>query len=132
MFLLGFILPGAPCFLDLVDYFPSHVRYTYMFVAQSCPTHCNPMNCSLPSSSVHGILQARILEWVAISFSRGSSQPRDRTQVSALQADSLPCFHGKFSAIISSNIFLDPLSLSSFWDSYNVNAGAFNVVPEVS
>ena len=41
-----------------------------------------PVDCSPPSSSVHGILQARILEWVAISFSRGSSQPRDRTQVS--------------------------------------------------
>ena len=46
-------------------------------VAQSCPTLCNPMDCSLPGSSVHGILQARILEWVAISFSRGSSRPRD-------------------------------------------------------
>ena len=42
------------------------------------------MDCSLPSSSVHGILQARILEWVAISFSRGSSRPRDRTQVSRI------------------------------------------------
>ena len=41
-----------------------------------------PVDCSPPSSSVHGILQARILEWVAISFSRGSSQPRDRTQAS--------------------------------------------------
>ena len=41
-----------------------------------------PVNCSPPSSSVHGILQARVLEWVAISFSRGSSQPRDQTQVS--------------------------------------------------
>ena len=41
-----------------------------------------PVDCSPPSSSIHGILQARILEWVAISFSRGSSQPRDRTQVS--------------------------------------------------
>ena len=46
-------------------------------------------DCSLPDSSVYGILQARILEWVAIPFSRGSSQPRDRTQVSALQAESL-------------------------------------------
>ena len=45
-------------------------------VAQSCPT-LGPVDCSPPSSSVHGILQARILEWVAISFSRGSSQPRD-------------------------------------------------------
>ena len=58
-------------------------------VAQSCPTLCDPMDCSTPGSSVHGILQARILEWVAISFFRGSSRPRDRTQVSTLQADAL-------------------------------------------
>ena len=45
---------------------------------------CNPMDCSPPGSSVHGILQARILEWVAISSSRGSSRPRDRTSISAL------------------------------------------------
>ena len=49
---------------------------------QSCPTLCDPMDCSLPGSSVHGILQARILEWVAMPSSRGSSRPRDRTQVS--------------------------------------------------
>ena len=46
-------------------------------VAQSCPTLCDPIDCSPPGSSVHGIFQARVLEWVAISFSRGSSQPRD-------------------------------------------------------
>ena len=51
-------------------------------VAQSCLTLCDPVDCSLPGSSIDGILQARILEWVAISFSRGSSRPRDRTQVS--------------------------------------------------
>ena len=51
-------------------------------IAQSCPTLFNPMDSSLPGSSVHGIFQARVLEWVAISFSRGSSQPRDRTWVS--------------------------------------------------
>ena len=51
-------------------------------VTQSCPTLWDPMGCSLPGSSVHGIFQARVLEWVAISFSKGSSQPRDRTQVS--------------------------------------------------
>ena len=50
--------------------------------AQSCPTLCDPMDCSPPGSSVHGILQARIVDWVTISFSRGSSQPRDQTQVS--------------------------------------------------
>ena len=53
-----------------------------MSVAQSCPTLCDPMNCSPPGTSVHGILQNRILEWVAIPFSRGSSQPRDWTQIS--------------------------------------------------
>ena len=52
--------------------------------AQSCPTLCDPMDCSLPGSSLHGILQARVLEWVAISFSRGSSQPKDRAQVSRI------------------------------------------------
>ena len=61
-----------------------------VWVAQSCPTLCNPMDCSLPGSSVHGIFQASILEWVAISFSRGSSWPRDRTQVSHTAADALP------------------------------------------
>ena len=59
-------------------------------VAQSCPTLCHPIDCSLPGSSVHGILQARILEWVTIPFSRRSSQPRDRPRSPALQADSLP------------------------------------------
>ena len=53
-------------------------------VAQSCPTLCNPMDCSLPSSMVHGIFQARILEWVAISFSRRSSQLRNWTRVSCI------------------------------------------------
>ena len=49
-----------------------------------CPTLCDPMDCSLSGSSVHGIFQARVLEWIAISFSRGSSWPRDRTQVSRI------------------------------------------------
>ena len=51
-------------------------------VTQSCPTLGDPMGYGLPHSSVHGIFQARVLEWVAISFSRGSFQPRDWTQVS--------------------------------------------------
>ena len=63
----------------------SYAFYTYEWVSevsQSCLTICDPMDCSPSGSSVHGILQVRILEWVAISFSRGSSQPRDWTQVS--------------------------------------------------
>ena len=53
-------------------------------VAQSCPTLCNPVASSLSGSSIHGIFQARVLEWIAIAFSRGSSWPRDRTQVSRI------------------------------------------------
>ena len=65
---LSFERPGAP---------PLRKK-----IAQSSPTLWDPMDCSLSGSSVHGIFQARILEWVAISFSRGSSQPRDQTQLS--------------------------------------------------
>ena len=53
-------------------------------IAQSCQTLGDPMDCSPPGSSVHGIFQARILEWVAIYFSRGSSPHRDQTQVSCI------------------------------------------------
>ena len=53
-------------------------------VAQSCLTLWDPMDCSLPGSSIHWIFQARVLERVAISFSRGSSWPRDGTQVSQI------------------------------------------------
>ena len=53
-------------------------------VAQSCPTLCDPTDCSLPGSSIHGIFQAIVLEWVAISFSRGSSRPRDQNRVSRI------------------------------------------------
>ena len=54
-------------------------------VTKSCPTRCDPMDCSPPGSSVLGISHARILEWVAISFSRGSFQPRDWTRVSCIR-----------------------------------------------
>ena len=59
-------------------------------VAQSCPAPCDPMDCSPPGSSVHGIRQARVLEWAAVSFSRGSSRPRDRTCTSYV-----PCIVGR-------------------------------------
>ena len=55
-----------------------------MLVSQSCLTLCNPTDCSPPGFSVLGILQARILEWVAIPFSRGSSRPRDQIHIPAL------------------------------------------------
>ena len=53
-------------------------------VDQSCPTLCDPMNCSLPGSFAHGIFQARILQWSAISYSRASSRPRGWTHVSCV------------------------------------------------
>ena len=69
-----------------------------VLVAQSCLTLCNPVDCSPPGSSIHGILQARILEWVATSLSRGSSWPRDWIPVSCIAGRlyvtwALKCFH---------------------------------------
>ena len=58
-------------------------------VAQSFPTLCDPVDCSLPGPSLHRILQARVLEWGAISFSRGSSQPGIEPGSPAFQADAL-------------------------------------------
>ena len=59
-------------------------------MAQSCPILCDPMDCSLPGSSVHGILQARILDWVAISLSSDLPDPGIEPGSPALQADALP------------------------------------------
>ena len=59
----------------------NYIRKVCVLVAQSYPTLCNPMDNRAPGSSVHGIFQARILEWVIIPLSNGSSRPRDRTQV---------------------------------------------------
>ena len=64
------------------DIVHQRLKWSEVKVAQLCPNLCDSVNCSLPGSSVHGILQARLLDWVAILFSSGSSQPRDRTQVS--------------------------------------------------
>ena len=76
------ILPSEP---------PGKPKGKEIEVAQSCPTLCDPMDCSLPGSSVHGIFQAIVLEWIAISFSRGSSQPRDRTQASCIAGRFFNC-----------------------------------------
>ena len=62
---------------DIYIYIYIYMRVCMQSSFKSCLTLCDPNNCSLAGPSVHGILQARILEWVAMSFSRGSSQPRD-------------------------------------------------------
>ena len=76
---LGINLPKETKDLYAENYACMHVKSL-----QSCVTLCDPLDCSPPGSSVHGILQARILEWVPISFSRGSSRPRNRTLVSCI------------------------------------------------
>ena len=68
--------------LLLVSFSQFNANICAMLLLQSCPTLCDPMDCSLPGSSVHGILQARIPEWVAMPSFRGSSRPRDRTHLS--------------------------------------------------
>ena len=77
---------GQPNYIFLLNHSLAIVEK----VAQSYPTLCDPVDCGPPGFFVHGIFQARILEWVAIPFFRGSSQPRDQTQSPALQANSLP------------------------------------------
>ena len=66
------------CYCFVSKSFPS-LQSPWLWPAKSCPTLWDPMVCGLPDSSVHGISQAGILEWVAISFPRGSSQPRNQT-----------------------------------------------------
>ena len=75
------VLFGIICF-SLLFFFP--FKESERVVTQLCLTLCNPMDCGLPRSWVHGIFQARVLEWVAISFSRVSSQPRDQTWASRI------------------------------------------------
>ena len=78
-----------PCTSQSTATCPSHTHHGGL-VIKSCLTLCDPTNCSPLGSSVHGIFQARILEWVAISFSRGSFSPRDWTWLSCIAGDSLP------------------------------------------
>ena len=83
IWMLLFIFFFHTSYLHFVQQTTSH-RVWLVLVSQLCLTLCDPMDRSPPGSSVHGILQARILEWVAISFSGGSSQPRDWAQVSCI------------------------------------------------
>ena len=90
------------CFIHIPHFSP--IVTLCMLVAQSCLPPCDPMDYRPPVSSVHGILYARIMEWVAISFSRGSSWPSDRTRVS--------CIAGRFFTIwaLWCRYYLCPLS----------------------
>ena len=88
-YFLGSLPFRSPCidfipFLNATALLWSPLHMMYVLTAQLCLTFCDPMHCSPPGASVSGIFQARILEWVAISSSRGSSWPRDWTQVSCI------------------------------------------------
>ena len=88
-------------------FFPWCLKF-WVLIAQLCLTLCNPIDCSPLGSSVHGVFQARILEWVAISFSRGSSWPRDQTQVSCI-AGRLFVLSVQFSSVAQlCRLFADP------------------------
>ena len=79
---LKFLLRSLQNRIWIMRFLKNNLKKTILSLG--CWYSCNPMNCNLPGSSIHGILHARILEWVDISFSRGSSQPRDQTQVSRI------------------------------------------------
>ena len=107
----------------------SRMWYIHMYqhvCAQSlklCPTLCDPMDCSSPGSFVHGILQARILEWVAVLFSRGSSRPRDRIHISCITGTEY-CQSGKL---------IQAFSVQSFyWDSITYYPGGCPLVSSPS
>ena len=90
LFEVNIVIPGFGICICLIIPQPSIFSFSILFCTNVCVcvlSHvrlCNPVDCSPPSSSVHGIFQARILGWGAISFSRGSSHPRDWTHVSCI------------------------------------------------
>ena len=94
-FLSLFLMAHATQYLTCMSMY--HILYVHTCSGpQWCPTLCNPIDCSLPGSSVRGIFQERIMQWVAVSFSRWSSRPRDQTLIVvslALAASSLPLCH---------------------------------------
>ena len=99
-------------------------------VAKSCLTLCDPMDCSLPGFSVHGILQARIMHWVTITFSRGSSWPRYQTPVSRI-GDNAKEWHYRTIALIlhASKVMLKILQ-AGFSNTWTVNVQMFKLVLE--
>ena len=89
---------------DFRDELTLKFLFNVVLVAQSFPTLCDPTDCSPPVSSVHGILQARTLEWITIPFSRGSSWPRDQTQVSCI-ADKLFTCNFNFNSFLFTHFY---------------------------
>ena len=121
-----FILDSVPCILYIHSWYIKYLKSGIF--AQSCLTLCDPMDYSPPGSSVHGILQARILEWVAIPFSRGSSPPRDWTWVSYTAGRSLTIWATKWSPRILEWVAIPFLGVSCWptdWTWVSCTAGRF-------
>ena len=99
-----------PFFFYIINHSVIHLKVKVL-VTQSCLILCDPLDCSLTVSSVHGILQARILEWVAIPFSKESSQSRDNHWSPAMQEDSeppgKPFYYNKMNFILNSRPDVD-------------------------
>ena len=85
----------------------THTHCCFCLVAWSCPTLWDPIDCSLPDSSVRGIFQARILEWVAISFSTVSSWPRDQTYIFCIARRAFYCWLTRKSPHVHIFIYMD-------------------------
>ena len=96
------------------SYHGLHCMFMWKSVAQSCLTLCDPMNCNPPGFSVHGILQARILESVAIPFSRGSLWPRDWAWVSCIAGRFFTVWATEKSQVYTEPLFEFPQSYSKF------------------
>ena len=95
-------------------------------VTQSCPILCNPTDCSLPGSSIPGILQAGILEWVAISFSRRSSQPRDWNWVSRIAGRHFTIWATREVRMSDSSWVTKQLWLSGSWRSFSYSSSVYS------
>ena len=109
---MGFKWGDVLCTVQVIGTHSIHYSQMCVLVAQSCLSLCNPVDCSSPGSSVHGIFQARILEWVAFPFSRGSSQPRDWTQV-FIAGRFFTVWVTREALMINRNIWM----ISGVWDS---------------
>ena len=104
--LAPFSFSDTLAFLWFLDLFSVFLHLLYCLVTQSCLTLCNPVDCIPPGSSLHGISQARILEWVAISSSRGPSRSRAQTQVSCIGRQILYQWATREAPIIKSSLYL--------------------------
>ena len=99
----------------------SFERKVKVLITQLCPTFCGPTDCSPPVFSVHGILQARLLEWIAILFSRGSSWPRNWIQVSCIAGRFLKVLVCCFYHILRKTAWLDLALCQTIWCFFSLN-----------